>query len=135
MIRVSGVIMPPNKHISIALQSIFGIGITRAKQICKAVGVEGSVKVSDLKDDVVTLIQKAVAEFEVEGDLRRRIAINIKRLRDIKCYKGLRHRMGLPVHGQRTRTNARTRKGKKRSKGGTSGAMGQSSAAKAASAE
>lgn len=130
MIRVSGVIMPPNKHIVIALQSIFGIGRTRAIQICKAVGVDASVKVSELKDDVVTMIQKAVADFEVEGDLRRRIAINIKRLRDIKCYRGLRHRMGLPVRGQRTRTNARTRKGKKRSKGGTS-AMGQSSAAKA----
>ncbi len=135
MIRVSGVIMPPNKHIGIALQSIFGIGRTRALQICNAVGVDAAVKVADIKDDVVTLIQKAAAEFEVEGDLRRRIAINIKRLRDIKCYRGLRHRMGLPVHGQRTRTNARTRKGKKRSKGGTSGAMGQSSAAKAASAE
>lgn len=129
MIRVSGVIMPPNKHVGIALRSIFGIGRTRALQICEAVGVEASVKISNLEDDTVTLIQKAVTEFEVEGDLRRRIAINIKRLRDIKCYAGLRHRMGLPVHGQRTRTNARTRKGKKRSKGGTSGAM--SSAAKA----
>lgn len=135
MIRVSGVIMPPNKHIYIALQSIFGIGSTRALEICKAVGVQTSVKVADLKDDVVALLQKAVTEFEVEGDLRRRIAINIKRLRDIKCYRGLRHRMGLPVRGQRTRTNARTRKGRKRSKGGTSGAMGQSSAAKAAAAE
>ncbi|HSX20827.1 MAG TPA: 30S ribosomal protein S13 [Gammaproteobacteria bacterium] len=132
MIRVSGVIMPPNKHISIALESIFGIGRTRALQICKAVGCDASVKVSDLKDDVVTMIQKAAAEFEVEGDLRRRVAINIKRLRDIKCYRGLRHRMGLPVHGQRTRTNARTRKGKKKGKGTASGAMGQSSAAKAA---
>jgi small subunit ribosomal protein S13 len=129
MVRVSGVIMPPNKHIVIALQSIYGIGRTRAIQICKAVGVEASTKVADLKEDVVGLIQKTVAEFEVEGDLRRRIAINIKRLRDIKCYRGLRHRMGLPVHGQRTRTNARTRKGKKRSKGGTSSALGQSAAA------
>lgn len=132
MIRVSGVIMPPNKHIGIALEGIFGIGRTRALKVCNAVGVDASVKVSDLKEDMVTLIQRAVAEFEVEGDLRRRIAINIKRLRDIKCYRGLRHRMGLPVHGQRTRTNARTRKGKKKgSKGGSMG-MGQSSAAKAA---
>lgn len=132
MIRVSGVIMPPNKHIGIALEGIFGIGRTRALQVCEAVGVAASVKVADLKEDTVTLIQRAVAEFEVEGDLRRRIAINIKRLRDIKCYRGLRHRMGLPVHGQRTRTNARTRKGKKKgSKGGSMG-MGQSSAAKAA---
>jgi small subunit ribosomal protein S13 len=131
MIRVSGVIMPPNKHVVIALQGIFGIGRTRALQICKAVGVDASVKISELKDDIVTKIQKVAAEFEVEGDLRRRIAINIKRLRDIKCYRGLRHRMGLPVHGQRTRTNARTRKGKKR---GKTGAMGQSSVAKAAAA-
>ena len=129
MIRVSGVILPPNKHVVIALRSIFGIGRTRALQICKNVGVDPSVKVSALTDDTVTSIQKAVTEFEVEGDLRRRIAINIKRLRDIKCYAGLRHRMGLPVHGQRTRTNARTRKGKKRGKGGTAS---QSSAAKAA---
>lgn len=131
MIRVSGVILPPNKHVGIALRSVFGIGRTRALQICKAVGVEPSVKISDIKEDTANLIQKAVTEFEVEGDLRRRIAMNIKRLRDIKCYRGLRHRMGLPVRGQRTRTNARTRKGKKRSKGGTS-AMGASSAAKAA---
>lgn len=131
MIRVSGVILPPNKHVGIALRSIYGIGRTRALLICEGAGVEPSVKVSDLQDDVVTLIQKTVAEFEVEGDLRRRIAMNIKRLRDIKCYRGLRHRMGLPVRGQRTKTNARTRKGKKRSKGGTT-AMGMSSAAKSA---
>ena len=112
MIRVSGVIMPPNKHVVIALQSIFGIGRTRAIQICTAVGVEPSVKISALDEDTVTSIQKAVTDFEVEGDLRRRIAINIKRLRDIKCYRGLRHRRGLPVRGQRTHTNARTRKGK-----------------------
>lgn len=131
MIRVSGVILPPNKHVGIALRSIFGIGRTRALQICAAVGVAPNVKVADLQEDIVTLMQKTITEFEVEGDLRRRIAMNIKRLRDIKCYRGLRHRMGLPVRGQRTRTNARTRKGKKRSKGGTT-AMGASSAAKAA---
>ena len=130
MIRVAGVILPPNKHVGIALRSIFGIGRTRALQICKSVGVDSTVKISDLKEEIVNMIQKSVSEFEVEGDLRRRIAVNIKRLRDIKCYRGLRHRMGLPVHGQRTRTNARTRKGKKRSKGGTT-AMGQSSASKA----
>lgn len=129
MIRVSGVILPPNKHVGIALQSIYGIGRTRALQICQAVGIEPSVKISEIQDDTAALIQKVVSDFEVEGDLRRRIAMNIKRLRDIKCYRGLRHRMGLPVRGQRTRTNARTRKGKKRSKGGSPGA---SSAAKAA---
>ena len=132
MIRVSGVILPPNKHVGVALRSIFGIGITRSLKICKAVGIAPSVKIADLKEEVVLQIQKVTAEFEVEGDLRRRIAVNIKRLRDIKCYRGLRHRMGLPVRGQRTRTNARTRKGKKRSKGGTT-SMGPSSAAKAAS--
>ena len=122
MVRISGVIMAPHKHIVIALRGVYGIGRTRALQVCKSVGIETTVKVSDLTEDVVTKIQKAVAEFEVEGDLRRRVAMNIKRLRDIKCYRGLRHRMGLPVHGQRTRTNARTRKGKKRSKGGSSAA-------------
>lgn len=131
MIRVSGVILPPNKHICIALRSIFGIGRTRALQICQAAGIEPNVKVSAIQEEMANTIQKVVSEFEVEGDLRRRIAMNIKRLRDIKCYRGLRHRMGLPVRGQRTKTNARTRKGKKRSKGGTT-AMGASSAAKAA---
>jgi len=122
MIRIAGVILPQNKHISIALRSIYGIGLTRSLQICEKVGVEPSVKVSEVEEDIAALIQKAVQEFEIEGDLRRRIAMNIKRLRDIKCYRGLRHRMGLPVRGQRTKTNARTRKGKKRSKAGiTSG--------------
>ncbi len=122
MIRVAGVILPQSKHIHVALRSIYGIGQTRSLQICKKVGVEPSVKVSDIDEDVATLIQKVVQEFEIEGDLRRRIAMNIKRLRDIKCYRGLRHRMGLPVRGQRTKTNARTRKGKKRSKAGVSSA-------------
>lgn len=122
MVRISGVIMTPNKHVGIALRGIFGIGRTRSLQICKAVGVESSVKIADLTEDVINRIQKLITEFEVEGDLRRRIAMNIKRLRDIKCYRGLRHRMGLPVRGQRTRTNARTRKGKKRGKVATSSA-------------
>lgn len=127
MVRVSGVILPPNKHVGIALRSVFGVGRTRALQICDAVGIAPSVKVVDLQEETANLIQKAVAEFEVEGDLRRRIAMNIKRLRDIKCYRGLRHRMGLPVRGQRTKTNARTRKGKKKGKKG--GAMVSSAAA------
>lgn len=122
MIRVAGVILPHNKHISIALRSVYGIGRTRALQICEKVGIKPSLKVSDISEDIATLIQKAVQEFEIEGDLRRRIAMNIKRLRDIKCYRGLRHRVGLPVRGQRTKTNARTRKGKKRSKAGVSSA-------------
>lgn len=113
MIRISGVVLPNNKHVSIALRSIFGIGTTRACGICKKIGIS-SMKVSELKENIVLLIQTAVQEFEIEGDLRRRISMNIKRLRDIKCYRGLRHRMNLPVRGQNTKTNARTRKGKRR---------------------
>jgi len=117
MIRVSGVILPPKKHIAIALRSIYGIGQTSALKICEQAGVQPSVKVSDLTEAMIVSIQKAVSECEVEGDLRRRVAMNIKRLRDIKCYRGLRHRRGLPCRGQRTKTNARTRKGKKRKSG------------------
>lgn len=113
-IRISGIILPQNKHIIIALQSVFGIGIHRAGEICKKVGIETNIKVVDLKDEYTSLLQDAVNEYEVEGDLRRRIAMDIKRLGDIKCYRGLRHKRGLPVRGQRTKTNARTRKGRKR---------------------
>lgn len=113
MVRVSGVVLPSKKHIIIALTSIYGIGIVRAKNICMKVGISGSIKVSDLKDEEILKIQNFVNEFEVEGDLRRRISINIKRLKDIKCYRGMRHRLSLPVRGQRTRTNAKTRKKKK----------------------
>ncbi len=113
-IRLSGVILPPNKHIRIALRSVYGIGSHRAMAICKRVGIEPSKKVSDLKDEYTTLLQEAVNEYVVEGDLRRRVAMDIKRLGDIKCYRGLRHKRGLPVRGQRTKTNARTRKGRKR---------------------
>lgn len=113
-LRISGVVLPPNKHLRIALRSIYGIGNTRALAICGKVGVDPSVRVIDLKDEYASLIQEAVNQYEVEGDLRRRVAMDIKRLGDIKCYRGLRHKRGLPVHGQRTRTNARTRKGRKR---------------------
>lgn len=113
-IRISGVIIPQHKHIRIALQSVFGIGSHRANEICKKVGIDPSIKVVDLKDEYTVSIQDAVNEYEVEGDLRRRIAMDIKRLGDIKCYRGLRHKRGLPVRGQRTKTNARTRKGRKR---------------------
>lgn len=114
-IRVSGVILPPNKHIRIALRKVFGIGNYRALAICKKIGIDPSVKVTDLKEEYAHLIQEAVNQYEVEGDLRRRVAMDIKRLGDIKCYRGLRHKRGLPVRGQRTKTNARTRKGRKRS--------------------
>jgi len=113
-IRISGVILPPNKHIRIALRSVYGIGSHRALEVCKRIGVDPSIKVTELKEEQTPLLQEAVNQYEVEGDLRRRIAMDIKRLGDIKCYRGLRHKRGLPVRGQRTKTNARTRKGRKR---------------------
>ena len=113
-IRISGVILPPNKHIRIALRSVYGIGNHRASEICKKIGLDPTIKVVNLKDDQTISLQEAVNQYEVEGDLRRRVAMDIKRLSDIKCYRGLRHKRGLPVRGQRTRTNARTRKGRKR---------------------
>lgn len=115
MIRVAGVILPPKKHIKIALLSIFGIGLTRALEICKNIGLDPSTKVSELTEQAVKAIQQAVASFQVEGDLRRKVSMDIKRLKDIKCYRGLRHRRRLPVRGQRTKTNARTAKGRKKS--------------------
>jgi len=98
----------------IALTSIYGIGRTRAKQICDAAGVAHNTQVKDLAEPEVANIRTAVAQFEVEGDLRRETSMNIKRLMDLGCYRGIRHRRGLPVRGQRTRTNARTRKGPRR---------------------
>jgi small subunit ribosomal protein S13 len=114
MIRVAGVILPPKKHIKIALLSVFGIGLTRALQVCKKIGLDPSTKVSELTEQAIKSIQQAVAEFQVEGDLRRKVSMDIKRLKDIKCYRGLRHRRRLPVRGKRTKTNARTAKGRKR---------------------
>lgn len=116
-IRISGVILPANKHIRVALRSVYGIGNHRAIQVCEKAGIEPTTKVSNLKEEYTPLLQEAVNQFEVEGDLRRRVAMDIKRLVDIKCYRGLRHKKGLPVRGQRTRTNARTRKGRKRQGG------------------
>ena len=95
----------------IGLQAIFGIGATRAKLICEAAGIVPSTKVKDLDETQLDALREQVAKFEVEGDLRREVTMNIKRLMDIGCYRGLRHRRGLPCRGQRTRTNARTRKG------------------------
>ncbi len=111
-IRISGVILRPQVHIRVALRGIYGIGAYRAGSICKRLGINPATKVSDLADEKVPLLQQAVNEYEVEGDLRRRVAMDIKRLVDIKCYRGMRHKKGLPVRGQRTRTNARTRKGR-----------------------
>ena len=114
MARIAGINIPTNKHIVIGLQSIFGIGETRSKQICQTLKLDPSTKVSDLTEDQLDSIRTTISQFEVEGDLRREIAMNIKRLRDLGCYRGIRHRKGLPLRGQRTKTNARTRKGPRR---------------------
>ncbi|QSA95942.1 30S ribosomal protein S13 [Methylococcus sp. EFPC2] len=114
MARISGVNIPDNKHLVISLTAIYGIGRSRAADICKEVGVEPSVKVKSLAEDQIEKIRDAVSRYLVEGDLRREVSMNIKRLMDLGCYRGLRHRRGLPVRGQRTRTNARTRKGPRR---------------------
>ncbi len=114
MARIAGINISTHKHIVIGLQSIFGIGDTRAKAICSELKLDPATKVSDLAEDQLELIRSAVAKFEVEGDLRRQIAMDIKRLRDLGCYRGIRHRKSLPLRGQRTKTNARTRKGPRR---------------------
>ena len=112
MARIAGVDLPRRKHVAFALPYIYGIGKSNAKVICKKAGVPPSKKVEELTDSEVKAIREAIeAEFKVEGDLRREVQMNIKRLMDLGCYRGLRHRKGLPVHGQRTHTNARTRKG------------------------
>ncbi|MBY0501421.1 MAG: 30S ribosomal protein S13 [Alphaproteobacteria bacterium] len=113
MARIAGVNIPTQKRVEIGLQSIFGIGPAKAKEICKKLGVPSDRRVHQLTDDEVLKIREAIDhEYKVEGDLRREISLNIKRLMDLGCYRGLRHRKGLPVRGQRTHTNARTRKGK-----------------------
>ena len=112
MARIEGVDLPRNKHIEISLTYIFGIGLTSARQICDKAGIERSTKTERLSDgEVVRLREIIESDYRVEGDLRRTISQNIKMLMDIGCYRGLRHRRGLPVRGQRTHTNARTRKG------------------------
>jgi len=111
MARIAGINIPNQKHIWIALTSIYGIGHTRARSICAAAGIGTSVKVKDLTEAEVDKLRNEVAKFTVEGDLRRQVSMSIKRLMDLGTYRGGRHRRGLPVRGQRTRTNARTRKG------------------------
>jgi len=111
MARIAGINLPNQKHIWVALTSIFGIGNTRAREICEAAGVETSLAVKDLTDAQVDKLRVEVAKFTVEGDLRRQVSMNVKRLMDLGTYRGMRHRRGLPVRGQRTRTNARSRKG------------------------
>jgi len=111
MARIAGINIPPHKHAEIGLTAIFGIGRTRARQICEACGVAHSKKIKELSDAELEKVREAVNAFTIEGDLRRETTMNIKRLMDIGCYRGFRHRRGLPVRGQRTKTNARTRKG------------------------
>ena len=114
MARIAGVNIPNHQHAVIALQAIYGIGPSRAKAICASTGVVPSTKVKDLSDAQMDKLREQVGRFTVEGDLRRETTMNIKRLMDLGCYRGTRHRKGLPVRGQRTRTNARTRKGPKK---------------------
>jgi small subunit ribosomal protein S13 len=115
MARISGVDLPREKQIQISLTYLFGIGNTTARKICAAATVEPTKRTKDLTDDEVHRIREAIEQgYKVEGDLRREVSLNIKRLMDLGCYRGLRHRKGLPVRGQRTHTNARTRKGPKR---------------------
>ena len=114
MARIAGVNIPNHQHAVIALQAIYGIGTTRANAICAAANIAPSTKIKDLSDAEMDKLRESVGRFTVEGDLRREMTMSIKRLMDLGCYRGTRHRKGLPVRGQRTRTNARTRKGPKK---------------------
>ncbi len=111
MARIAGVNIPNHQHTAIALTAIYGIGRTRAQKICDAAGIKRATKIKDLTDSEMDKLREEVGRFAVEGDLRREVTMNIKRLMDLSCYRGVRHRRGLPARGQRTRTNARTRKG------------------------
>ena len=115
MARIAGINLPVQKHCEIALTSIYGIGRPTAKKICATAGVNHEAKLKDLSEEAIEKIREAVAAYRVEGELRREVSMSIKRLVDLGCYRGVRHRKGLPVRGQRTRTNARTRKGPRRS--------------------
>ena len=113
MARIAGVNIPPNKRVVISLRYIYGIGPKNAQEICTKLGIPAERRVNQLSDDEILKIRELIdREFRVEGDLRREVSMNVKRLMDLGCYRGLRHRRGLPVRGQRTHTNARTRKGK-----------------------
>lgn len=114
MARIAGINIPDNKHAGISLTYIYGIGRTTALKLCEAVGVDPATKIQDLAEDKLDSLRAEIAQRTVEGDLRRESSMNIKRLMDLGCYRGIRHRRGMPVHGQRTRTNARTRKGARR---------------------
>lgn len=114
MARIAGINIPVNKHTVIGLTSIYGIGPSRARDICDSTGIKPETKIKDLTEAELESLRNAVGKFTVEGDLRREISMNIKHLMDLGCYRGIRHRRGLPLRGQRTRTNARTRKGPRR---------------------
>ncbi|MGQ3891847.1 30S ribosomal protein S13 [Legionella sp. CNM-4043-24] len=114
MARIAGVNIPDNKHIVIALTSIYGIGRTTSIKLCNAIGVDTATKVSQVSEEKLEALRTEIAKMTVEGDLRRVVTMNIKRLMDLGCYRGLRHRRGLPLRGQRTKTNARTRKGRRK---------------------
>ena len=115
MARIAGIDLPREKRIEIGLTYIYGIGATRAKEILAKTGIDADIRVKDLTDDQEAQLREVIEkQYLIEGDLRRSVAMNIKRLSEIGCYRGLRHRRGLPVHGQRTKTNARTRKGPKK---------------------
>ena len=114
MARIAGVNLPAQKHVWVGLQSIYGIGRTRSRKVCDSAGVNSSTKIRDLSEPEVERIRAEIGKFVVEGDLRREVGMSIKRLMDLGCYRGLRHRRGLPLRGQRTKTNARTRKGPRR---------------------
>jgi len=111
MARIAGINVPDHKHTVIALTAIYGVGRKTASDICNGVGIEPSVKIKELSEDQLESIRNYISKMTVEGDLRREVSMNIKRLMDLGCYRGMRHRRGLPLRGQRTRTNARTRKG------------------------
>lgn len=111
MARIAGINIPEHKHTWVALTSIYGIGRKTAHNICEKVGLESSIKIKDLTEEQLETIRAVISKMTVEGDLRREVSMNIKRLMDLGCYRGIRHRRGLPLRGQRTRTNARTRKG------------------------
>ena len=114
MARIAGINIPDHKHAGISLTYVFGVGRTTAARICETTGVDPTTKVQDLPEESLDAIRSEISKLSVEGDLRREISMNIKRLMDLGCYRGIRHRRSLPVHGQRTRTNARTRKGPRR---------------------
>ena len=114
MARIAGINIPDNKHAVVGLTYIYGIGSTRAQEICAATGIERSSKIGELSEDVLEKLRAEVGKYTIEGDLRREVSMSIKRLMDLGCYRGIRHRRGLPLRGQRTRTNARTRKGPRR---------------------